>query len=908
MVPHTHWDREWYHSSDVFRTRLVALVDALLAQPVDSARPFLLDGQAIVVDDYLAVRPENREQLRAALASGALEAGPWYVLADNLIPSGEALVRNLEAGRRRLAEVAASAPAVLYCPDTFGHPAALPFLAEGFGCPVTVVWRGFGGCSFPRTDTARWEHASGSRVLLYHLPPDGYEFGSALPVDRPGAEVRWRELSRVLRARNASGVVMLLSGADHHAAPPTLDAAIAMLHDVAANAADDERGSVMRSGLGQAAGGLAAAAAARGSAVPVVRGELRDSYGHTWTLQGTLATRAHQKRRNAELERALVYDVEPWGVLAWLHGGAAWRNVSPLGATTQAQWPALLARTWEQLLRTHPHDTLCGCSSDDVATAMSARQRRVRSVLPELQRVALGGALQHDVVAARSRDALAVPAVVIRNAVSYARAGLAELELVETVSHVGVGPHSVASPATQGGGPSDVTAATPMGAIPMQLLSTHSAHRRRESPQHYPDNDLVRVRRVLAWVPLVPPLGVRVMSTQDAPSKPPLTDVSVERNGNEWTVDNGLLRFTVSQQDGLTIEQGQRRLLNALSLETTSDGGDSYTPSLRGDPARMQVTDVRCLAEGPLRATVQITWRWLEGRERIHVTMELSLDAGTQYLRCRVKGKNQRRNHRLQLVCNTDVSQAVVTADAAFGAVVRTPIPVMDQAVPYERPVTTMPLHRWISTHDAQRGVAVISDGLAEAEVGSHRMAVTLVRAIGELSKADLPERPGHAGWPMPIPRAQCQRRFGALFGILLHDAWSNATAHDIGDTANALLLPLRGETWRDLAMRGASEKSALSGPALHGDDLVMSTAHVHPSGSRIVLRALNRATEERHGAWELPHIKGGRYRRCRLDGTPLDDWRPLDGRLAFTIGAHDIMTHEIGDGDVTAPMRRQST
>ena len=112
VVAHTHWDREWYLPAARFRQRLVALVDALLDTP--GHLPFLLDGQAVVVEDYLDVRPERTDDLSAHLGFGDIEAGPWYVLADNLIPSGEAIVRNLQAGRRVLSAFGSQIPSVAY--------------------------------------------------------------------------------------------------------------------------------------------------------------------------------------------------------------------------------------------------------------------------------------------------------------------------------------------------------------------------------------------------------------------------------------------------------------------------------------------------------------------------------------------------------------------------------------------------------------------------------------------------------------------------------------------------------------------------------------------------------------------------------------------------------------------------
>ena len=186
IVSHTHWDREWYHSFERFRQRLVALIDDLLDAPPDRRESFLLDGQAILIEDYLAARPERAEQFARLLRDGRLEAGPWFVLADELIPSGEAIVRNLLAGRRVLRRFGATRSAGALLSGFVWTPAALPEIAEGFGLPLTILWRGYGGPHWPAGDTARWQAPSGAATILFHLPRDGYEFGSHLPLDASG--------------------------------------------------------------------------------------------------------------------------------------------------------------------------------------------------------------------------------------------------------------------------------------------------------------------------------------------------------------------------------------------------------------------------------------------------------------------------------------------------------------------------------------------------------------------------------------------------------------------------------------------------------------------------------------------------------------------------------------------------
>ena len=889
VVAHTHWDREWYHPATRFQARLVALVDALLEAPPDAAAPFLLDGQTVVLSDYLDIRPERSAQVARALASGALEAGPWYVLGDTLIPSAEAIVRNLEAGKRWLRRLGAVAPRVAYCPDTFGHPAALPLIAQGFGCEVAIVWRGFGGASFPAADTCWWYGPDGARVLLYHLPPDGYEFGSALPTDLSEATTRWRHVAATLRARNRTGTALLMSGADHHAAPPSLSLGIQRLEA----AARDDGARVIRSGLSRAAGALVQAAHTmdtKETALPDVHGELRDSYGYAWTLPGTLGTRAHLKRANARLERTLLRDVEPWIALAWLHGVSAVHAVAADGSLTLAQLPVLAQHTWETLLRTHPHDTLCGCSVDAVASDMRARQRRVAASAVELRDASLACALSHDRVLARARAVSTAPLTVVRNRTARAREGIVELHLLETLGDVRVGPGraGVSVP-----GAPDTHAAPAFGEGPMQIIAQRTKHVRRESPQHYPDDDLVREHHVVAWVPSVPAFGVRVVGPADHSTAFVPAPVTVNESSDRIELDNGILQI-IATPNGLSLAHGMRRLPDVLGLETRIDAGDSYTPSLRGAPESLRLDTVRVGARGPLRASLHLGWVWRTANERIRVWTEIILDADATHVRCDVRGSNRRRDHRLQLVWRTDVSAMLVMADAAFGPVVRTPLQAVEDALPFEVPPRTMPLHRWLTVCDDARGVTLVSDGLAEGEAGDGRLAVTLVRSIGELSRDTLPERPGHAGWPSPIPAAQCRGRFAARVGLHVHGPWNAATQQAVEDTADALLLPLVGESWRDLA----GMPRELAGPTLDGDGLVASAVHVHDGGAALVLRAANMLPQKARGQWTLPRVSPWQSRRVRLDGTPQGEWIATVGTIAFEAGPREVVTIEVRRSD----------
>ena len=223
LIPHTHWDREWFLPRAAFHARLIVMVDELIdrLQNDPTFRTFLLDGQTVLVEDYLRARPERENDVKALVKTGRLQVGPWYVLADELIPSGESLIRNLLLGAAD-AERLGGRLDVLYSPDAFGHPAVLPALAREFGIKYGVLWRGLGGEAGQERDFFRWRANSDREILLWHLPPDGYEIGAALP----GAGARlpdlWTDVRETLTKRAAGKHIAVFIGADHHAPHPAL--------------------------------------------------------------------------------------------------------------------------------------------------------------------------------------------------------------------------------------------------------------------------------------------------------------------------------------------------------------------------------------------------------------------------------------------------------------------------------------------------------------------------------------------------------------------------------------------------------------------------------------------------------------------------------------------------------------
>jgi alpha-mannosidase len=265
-------------------------------------------------------------------------------------------------------------------------------------------------------------------------------------------------------------------------------------------------------------------------------------------------------------------------------------------------------------------------------------------------------------------------------------------------------------------------------------------------------------------------------------------------------------------------------------------------------------------------------------RARGHVELPIELrvvvDADARFVRVHVRGENHARDHRLRVVFRTGVRDGRVLADAAFGPVARAPIVVGAEDAVAEQPPPTAPMHRWVSISNGEVAATIFADGLAEYEATPDGdVAITLLRAVGELSRPDLPERPGNAGWPVPTPEAQSLGPFAASFAVAFHaphgapgSAESVATLDGIECLADDFLTPLAGDTLRS----ATGELAPAGGLTLEGEGLAFSAAMPADEGEAIVLRCVNVTGATVTGAWR---IRGpvARADAARLDGTPLE-------------------------------------
>jgi alpha-mannosidase len=366
VVAHTHWDREWYLPFEQFRLRLGSVLDGVLEtlERDPSFRSFTLDGQAIVLEDYVDVRPDGEPRLRALLAAGRLEAGPWYVLPDEILVGAESLVRNLLLGRRVCRRFGVEPSTAGYEPDSFGHPAQLPQILAGFGLGTFLFSRGLGDELDDVGVVFRWRAGEAEVTACQFLPH--YDNFARLTWYGDAAErvegIVERFGDMLVRARQQT--ILLADGSDHLPIEPELPEICTGLTERFATEFRIGR----YSDFVPPADGL-----------PVHEGELVGSRLQN-LLRGVNSARMYLKQANERAERRLL-SVETVAALHALRGAAY-----PAGD---------LRLAWRDLLRNHPHDSICGCSCDEVHRDMLFRYEQLDRTIDGVERAAagVGGAL-----------------------------------------------------------------------------------------------------------------------------------------------------------------------------------------------------------------------------------------------------------------------------------------------------------------------------------------------------------------------------------------------------------------------------------------------------------------------------------------------------------------------------------
>jgi hypothetical protein len=638
LVSHSHWDREWHKTFEAFRARLVDLIDRVLdLVEDDSGFRFLLDGQTIVVEDYLQLRPARRDALAAAVRAGRIAIGPWWVQPDSLLPSGEAHVRNLLEGRR-VGAALGPVSAVAYCPDSFGHPAQFPQLFRGFGLGPFVYWRGNGDEIDRLPSEWTWEAPDGSTVGA-HVLRQGYFSAAGLPADVDAA-VAWAEgVARELSASSPSGIVLLMNGFDHALPEPHAGAVAA--------------GLARRTGWTVVHGTLDDFAALVPRESPRFRGELLGARLAN-LLPGVWSARLPLKLRNRRCETQLCGWAEPWAALAGMLGAADER-------------PALRT-AWRALLQNQAHDSIGGCSQDRVHAQMLARYDTAGELAAEtttraLERIA-GLGLERRSPWSEGFD------VAVFNPSPHPRTDLVRIRPVprtwiewrgDSGREIALHPWIPMPLGTEG-----MTA----NGRPARLVADPGEDR----IQVLPDVPALAVECVVADVPAYGWTRVRLASSAPHP----------DHEDDEREITVGDLRVRAADDGTLAVRAGGCEYAGLCALEDVGDRGDTYDVDpvpgnvTVGPPVvrrRLHATGVQELEidrvlELPLALAADRTARDAATVPEV-VRTTARLVPGTGRVDLDVRVENLAHDHRLRLLFPTGAPVATFHAATTFDVAVR---------------------------------------------------------------------------------------------------------------------------------------------------------------------------------------------------------------------------------------------
>ena len=921
LVPHTHWDREWYEPFQTFRLRLVDLVDQLLERmEADSRLRFTLDGQCATVDDYLEVRPEAEPLIRRLVAEGRLAIGPWQILMDEFLVSGETMVRNLELGWTRAAQLGGAMP-VGYLPDMFGHIAQMPQMLRRAGIDRAVVWRGVP--SVIDRNTFTWESPDGSAVEAEYLV-GGYGNGAYLfdVPDRLKAKLAAHvDANESFYGRHA---ILAMYGTDHAVPSPRLADLVDAVN------ADDSPVVVRMETLADYA---ARADVARSDGnLPRWTGELR-SGARANMLMNVTSARVDLKIACAHAERLLERYAEP---LTALHGTV---------------WPGRpLELAWRRVVDNSAHDSICGCSHDAVVAQVLTRYA-------EAEQIGRG-------VLSRTLDAIAGRVAsgqwVAINPSPTPREDLVEFDVAVPPEWDAVELRSRGRsiPSQEGGRADPVLADLKLHGSEVMELFRRRRHGRELfgrqinsveiQPEHREGTPIIRVfaddiadppeldveellgrvnaatrqrpddswrlivraaerRHVLARVAM-PALGWATIEVVegDAADAPPeeaaVAPVVEPVVAGERSLSNGLVSVEVADDGTFRLSGGGVALDGVGRIVDGGELGDSYNYG-PPDPDVLveQPTEVgvEVASTGPLlsRLTVRRRFDWpvtIDARERVRsattvptdVLTALELRAGEPFVRVEVSFENRSRDHRVRFHVPLP---GVATGSSAQGqyAVVERSLEV--EGGHGEVPLPTFPARGFVSVE----GVSALLDHIVEYEVVDGReLALTLLRSFGWISRNGNPYREDPAGPEVPVPAAQLLGDRSMRFALMPHaEDWATAEVATMAERYQHSALVVRG---RGPAVDSTAGETADAGAVGHGLTI---------EGQGVVMTALRRRDEwlelrvVAETASATRAVITGPFdaaRNADLLGRPLGTLVTSGGRLEVELGAWEIRTVQL--------------
>ena len=758
IISHSHWDREWYQSFESHRMKLIELVDNILDKVENDPEfgGFFLDGQVIAIDDYLEIRPEKRAQVEKCIREGKVQTGPWYILQDEFLTSGEACVRNLQVGMQE-AEQYGAVGNVGYFPDAFGNAGQMPQVLKQAGMDAVVFGRGVKPIG-PNNEVTGGQYESTYSEMMW-ASPDGtklpgilfanwYNNGVEIPVDEAEAKVYWDKKLADARKFAATHQLLMMNGCDHQPLQKNITEAIRVARKLYPDV------EFIHSDFKKYVEAMEKEISENFS---TVKGELtsQETDGR-WTLANTASSWIGLKQDNRAGETALERKAEPAAAMADVMGKAYPEDQ--------------MIYSWKKLMQNHPHDSICGCSVDEVNEEMKTRFAKSRQVADAIYDESVEYLTNKVNTAALPGDGEKIPFVV------WNTSGETKSQVVEKELHlfrdynlfVWDGYEAAEKVELPAMGLRDADG----NVVPAKIADAGVAFG-YDLPDDRFRQPYMAKKVLVTFEAEVPALGYRTYYLETAEQAQDVDVVSADEN----VLENDAVKVVVNADGSYNLldKKTGRMYENLGFYEDTGDMGNEYiyiqdsgkqVVSTKGMKA-----EISCVERNAFRTVVEICHKMmvpsgmgeelLRQREmcidpytrvanrsselvEMDVKTVLTLEKAAKGLRVATTICNQAKDHRVRVILPTGLDTSMHMADSAFEVVRRN----NRHNDTWTNPCGCERQQCFVAMEDAKGGLLVANRGLYEYEIledQGNAVAVTLLRCVAEM---------GDWGY-FPTPKAQ---------------------------------------------------------------------------------------------------------------------------------------------------------
>lgn len=775
IISHSHWDREWYMAYEQHHMRLVELMDDLLElfETDPDFDSFHLDGQTIILDDYLQVRPEKKEAVQRAIDAGKLRIGPFYILQDDFLISSESNVRNMLIGMEESKKW--GTPVMLgYFPDTFGNMGQTPQMMKQAGLSAAAFGRGVKPIGFDNQVLAAENYSSQYSEMWWKGPDNTeifgllfanwYSNGNEVPVEEEAAKVFWNQKLADAEQYASTDHLLMMNGVDHQPVQKDITKAIKLANELYPDYEFIHSNFVDY---------LEAVQRDLPKDLGSVEGELTSQETDGWyTLANTASARVYLKQWNTKVQRQLENIAEPLATMAY--------EVSGEYPHDQFDY------AWKTLMQNHPHDSICGCSVDSVHREMITRFEKADEVgkyLAEEAMRKLAEAIDTSQLPDKSYPFL------VMNTAGTPKTGEAEVTIELERKRFAEGVPEKLYAELENQPPKTYHVETVDGKHLPASLSEEFVTFDYDLPK-----DRFRIpymaRKITVTLPVneMPAFSWETFLLVEGPAEIE-KQTMIQHEGR--VLENQKVRLEIQTNGTVTLLDKTTgvQLDELLTFEDVGDVGNEYIfkqpendqAILSKDNENSQVeivTDTTELAQVkitqqlfvPVAADERLEKEQqmvIEFRHRkagrakemrvLELTTILSLRKDSKKIDFETMLNNQMKDHRLRVLFPTKLHVKQHEADSIFEVVTR------PNEVPegWENPTNPQHQQAFVRLADEKYGVTVGNYGLNEYEVIDHSIiAVTLLRCVGEL---------GDWGY-FPTPEAQCIGEHRFNYSIELHE------------------------------------------------------------------------------------------------------------------------------------------